>query len=66
MNKKKPYAVSIYCPISQTVEEVYFYEVDIGGHAYLRFAGCDHEFHKCEECAKCQKDAYSEMISTIK
>ena len=58
----KPYTVNMQCPISNTKEEVHFYEIKIDGTAYLDFNGCDHGWHKCSECENCRKQAYNKML----
>ena len=62
----KPYTVKMQCPISGIEEEVHFYEIEIDGTANLDFKGCDHEWHKCDDCANCHKLAYNKIINGIK
>lgn len=60
---EKPYAVKIYCPISNIEEYVFFYPVQKEGEWYVSFNGCDHSWHACEECENCRKKAYNKLVS---
>lgn len=61
---EKPYAVKIYCPISEIEEYVFFYPVERDGEWYVSFNGCDHNWHSCDECEACRKKAYNKLINT--
>lgn len=63
--KTKPYTVKVRCLINNADEEVHFFEIQIDGEWYLHFRGCDHEFHKCDACEKCQKDAYRKILNSV-
>lgn len=58
---RKPYAVAVSCPFNGRTEEVYFFEIELQGQAYLRFNGCDNEWHKCEACEECRRKAYEKL-----
>ena len=62
----RPYREKMFCPIRNIEEEVFFYEVNINGKWYLEFKGCDHQFHACDECENCRKEAYQKVISRNK
>lgn len=58
---ERVYKVNTECQIWDRPEEVFFREVMVNGNGFLEFLGCDHDFHGCEECERCKKEAYEQL-----
>ncbi len=52
------YRVKTECKIWKRPEEVFFHEVQINGEYLLAFDGCDNDYHDCQKCEECRKEAY--------
>lgn len=61
---QKPYCEIVFCPISNRKEEVFFYEECIDSRYYLKFNGCDFNWHKGDlPCEECRETAYNQLIN---
>lgn len=57
------YPVPMYCPLTFMEDVVYFHEKPTSKGYIAVFDGCDHQFHACDECEACRKNAYQKLIS---
>ena len=58
--------VKLHCPISNTVQTVYFHPAQLNGQWYVdinSFNGCDLLWHNCQECEACKAVAYAKIFS---
>ena len=58
----KQYPVKMYCPLTFVEDVVFFHEEPIDEGYLAVFDGCDHQYHACNECEKCRKEAFQKLI----
>ena len=66
MYEKHQIPAIMFCPFSLAEEEVFAHIAVQEGQQVLIFDGRDHQYHECNECLSCWKNAKDKFIGALK